>query len=724
VRVIGSDSKAKSRQAEWWEAWWQADYSWAGLANKFIGQNGDTVYGATNGAKTLQDYWRRDPEAVGSVFDDAQLRERGRLVKVDGIEFHVAHLPVEGKTGAPTWKAEPSNGSWQQLAELLHHYVVLAADSGFEASGAVAAPDGRAQFEGTVLRGAPHMPDAHGTPIRLNLKRAAVLGVWNMNNYPMAGSTSFYRAMFLDAASFDGVNFQANADFGSAIFCGPASFVGSHISGTDVFRNAIFGGHVSFVRVNATADFLDVTFDCDADFSAATLGKSSFERVKFIGAAVFLSSRFFGDITFGSAEFRGYADFRKTQFSAVPEFRNAHFASDVDFEDAAFSQSVSFDDAVFGGVVRFERAGFEGVSWFQSVEFASSTYFVGAEFKQRAAFNGSVWRRIAAFSRCRFGGPVELEAVMFHGETAFDGALFSDLVHLEGTSFLGEIRFHTAVFNQPAYFHDITWPAHAEHWHGMFRQTLFERQVSFTGSGFRAFAAFDGATLKGGIRMDEVRETGAKATFFSERENAIASVGRNFPSAGTRTASVDDRLRELERGSRVLKQVMIQAADGSRAQLLHQFELRARRRQSDVSPGERFFSALYAWTSDYGGSFVRPLVWLVGLVTVFAIVFFGVGFFRGHIGNQTGQIPISDAGLQAMDLAMLNVYRPLALYTMPVTAAPSDPKAADTLFNYLLRSDGTGVGTLIRNLASLESIFAIILVFLFGLALRRRFQVS
>jgi hypothetical protein len=722
--MIRSESKANSRETKWWEAWWEADYSWAGLANKFIGQNGDMVHGATHGEKTLQDYWRRDPVTGDLTSSDLQLRQRGLLIEVDRMEFHIAHLPPMGKTGSQTWKTDPTSGGWQQLEELLQTLVMMAVDSAFEPGGAATAQDGRSQFQGTILRRAPHFPDSHGTPLRLNFKQSAVLGSWKVDNYPVGPATSFRETLFLGDVSFDGAQFQGFTDFESVIFVGRASFAGAQILETVIFRDTIFQDHASFVEAHCRAGFSDVTFECDANFSAASL-YGAFTRVKFAAAIDFSSSKFIGkNRIFDTVEFLGAADFQNTTFHFASEFLRTQFCSDVVFRDVNFSQDIVFDDTVFGGISNFTRAIFSGLSSFQSVEFASSAQFVGAQFKQRASFNESTWKGIAAFSDCRFSGPVDFDAAEFHGETAFDGALFSDLVHFEGTHFLGEIRFHTAVFDKPAYFHDLTWPAQAEHWHGMFRQALFERQVSFTGSGFCAFAAFDGATFKGSIRMDEVRATDAKAIFFSERENAVASVGRSNPGSGRRAEMVDQRLRELERGCRVLKQIMAQAADSSRAQLLHQFELRARRRQTDISVGERIFSTLYAWTSDYGGSFVRPLAWLVGVVAGFAAIFFGVGFGRGHIGNQTGQIPVGDAALQAFDLAMLNVYRPLALYTMPVTAAPSDSKTADTLFNFLLRADETGTASLIRNLASLESILAIILVFLFGLALRRRFQVS
>jgi hypothetical protein len=86
----------EQRKNDWWDAWWAADYSWAGLAKHKIRDQG-----GLHGEKTLQDYWRRDPE-TGVVRHDAAMIAAGEVVEFDGRVIHITHLPPKLKGGAAT----------------------------------------------------------------------------------------------------------------------------------------------------------------------------------------------------------------------------------------------------------------------------------------------------------------------------------------------------------------------------------------------------------------------------------------------------------------------------------------------------------------------------------------------------------------------------------------------------------------------------------------------
>nr|MCU0946133.1 hypothetical protein [Rubritepida sp.] len=62
--------------AGWWEAWWAADFSWAGLAGKPLGSSDDDAPLGLRGETNLQAYWRRDP-LTGLTRDDAEMRAAG-----------------------------------------------------------------------------------------------------------------------------------------------------------------------------------------------------------------------------------------------------------------------------------------------------------------------------------------------------------------------------------------------------------------------------------------------------------------------------------------------------------------------------------------------------------------------------------------------------------------------------------------------------------------------
>lgn len=154
-----ADAKTREQlEQEWWDSWWAEDFSWAGLANKPVGKNGDTVHGGLHGEQSLQEYWRRDP-ASGAVRDDTAMQVAGELVDCDGMLFHMAHLPPKTKTGAPTWKADLKHENWARLEAPIIPRLSAIADTKINAGGAFEGPDGRTQLAGCVLRGAiSHKP--------------------------------------------------------------------------------------------------------------------------------------------------------------------------------------------------------------------------------------------------------------------------------------------------------------------------------------------------------------------------------------------------------------------------------------------------------------------------------------------------------------------------------------------------------------------------------------
>ncbi|MFZ4121653.1 MAG: hypothetical protein ACOYKM_08315 [Caulobacterales bacterium] len=141
-------------------------------------------------------------------------------------------------------------------------------------------------------------------------------------------------------------------------------------------------------------------------------------------------------------------------------------------------------------------------------------------------------------------------------------------------------------------------------------------------------------------------------------------------------------------------------------QAQHRFELQARRKQRSLPPGEALFSDLYATASDYGASMLRPFIAL-GLV----IFLFGVIYAVMH--NPFGVIPTLSQVESAMTFSASRVF-PFGTY---------EDVSKDWITAFENTSGGLATFGL-RVLATVQSVFAILLSFLFGLAVRRRFQIS
>lgn len=437
-----------------------------------------------------------------------------------------------------------------------------------------------------------------------------------------------------------------------------------------------------------------------------------------------------------SAEFPGYARFANAVFEKGAFFERAVFAHGADFKGVLFAETALFNEVSFGGTVSFEGVNFISAALFQHTHFALEANFEEATFGNEAMFSDARFLHRATFLRAKFVGAAVIDAVFdadahfhsarFSGVAHFNKASFSKRAVFNGCSFDGPLSFSDTTFEFGASFVGLSWPEDSGCWHSAFDGAKFVGRVSFEGAGFRCLAAFNGATFEGGLVLDAVEEKAAKSRFRMERTAAVsASVedGEVFLGGEKRDATRKEvaahvrkmrevRLHELECGCRVLKEVFHKAADRSREQMLYQFESQARRAQRGLPAGEALFSDLYAFTSDYGASMVRPFVSLGILLLAFAATFFGFAEIRG-LGSGN---PIADAW-QAFDFSLTNVFRPLS-------ALSSEAAVHGSLAERLLTQAGYGWTTGVRALAILQSILAIVLAFLFALAVRRRFQIS
>ncbi len=633
-------------QAKWWNGWWAQDFSWAGLADKPVGQGVITIHGGRHGEQDLQAYWRRDPVS-GTLRDEAMLEAAGELLRApDGKFWHLAHVPLNWRDGSPA-KAGWDADRVAMLGGLVAARVAAGCATTVGKLGHERGPDGRAQLAGAVLLAPPPHPPATDSALHV-VADWAWLPAWHARG----------------------------ASFGPGFLC----------------RNVFFSEY---------ARFDGATFSGDANFDSAT----------FSGYARFVSATFSGDASFDGAIFSGYARFNSATFSGYASFDSATFSGYAIFVSATFSGYARFDIATFSGIARFDGATFSRNTRFQNGEFAATASFQSAKFLPAAA--SSRWRNGVSFRGRRF-----------NAEAKFDRATFSVAMD-----------FSAAVFARLTSFAHIIWPDDARHWHRAFDQAVFEDVVSFQGAGFRCFAAFDGATFEGGLQLDEMEETAAAARFTRELRAAIdlpaeetgpgaASapaplrggwpgfqdiVQRDIALAETEAArerAAQIRLKQLERGCRVLKQAMDKASDKTREQMFFASELIARRKQTATPPWERAFSWLYEKTADYGRSIARPLVALLASIPVFALLYWGIS--GGLSGNWAWP-----AFWEAMNFSARRV--------LPFGAW----EATEAQLPKLLLGDGNTLFTVVmRALATLQSIFALAMAFLAGLALRRRFQIT
>ncbi|MCH8489720.1 MAG: pentapeptide repeat-containing protein [Oceanicaulis sp.] len=344
------------------------DYSWDGLKDHVI-------EGHPSGARTLQDYWRLDPDG-GAELDDNDLWKRGLIRTVGGVQWHLVHLPA-----TDPWKAKSSGATRSIIAGEIGRR--LAASVTGQINGCVL-------LDGAVLEAAQCLSGgggAGGLP-RLSLKDARFIGAVDFAGWRFGEGTSFKRAEFQGDASFAHAAFHGHVDFSGARFAGKADFGKSHFcksaSFDDVefeawnffegaqfvqgasFEDALFHEYALFKKAvfHQRASFRYATFFKKADFHLAKfLGWASFERTEFFGVAAFLEATFDAKFSFQRALFKHLCEFSDLKVKDKKEacwrsaFDGAEISTLFNLERGPFRIISAFDGAIISGWIRFPIEG-------------------------------------------------------------------------------------------------------------------------------------------------------------------------------------------------------------------------------------------------------------------------------------------------------------------------------------------------------------------------------
>lgn len=329
----------------------------------------------------------------------------------------------------------------------------------------------------------------------------------------------------------------------------------------------------------------------------------------------------------------------------------------------------------FGPGTRFDRAIFTGDASFYSATFTGDAMFVGATFTGYASFDSAKFQASGFFRQAKF--EVEADGVRKSGQMSFAKAVFAGPVDFESAVFAAKPADHSAAF-LGARFADL---------------------ASFRGCGDHWMAALDEAEIKGRILIDERDEADSLRDF----DMVVLPGARD---GGDNPATQESLLKELEGGCRTIKVAMGAARNEIMEQRYYRFQLLARREQAGVPRSKRLVSHLFGWAADYGLSLTRPLAGLGILLMVFIIIH---AFFWHATGSFDG------AGLiKSIEMAASRMF-PFGAFEF-ISKNWFDELACRGAYPYTL--------LFARLFASLQSLIALLLIFLFGLAVRRRFKVG
>lgn len=681
---------------DWWSIWSQEDYSWDGLAGKtWDGWAWDLALmqafpqgDATEGCipATLQHQWWSHRDAL---FIDPH----------DGRAYTVAHLPLTWSDGSPSPKTGDHRGEVDDGITVAVRDLLAASKAGIvDLSGVVFAE--RASIVVPGERNA-----------RLRMKRVYTAGTLSLRDENGEG-------VRLGELDIESSWLKKDLDIEGAIIEGGMRLIthwGSEIGGDLQCQGLQLGGRLrGRFGVKRRALFDDAVFEQAAIFEDCLFFSwASFENARFRGPAQFARA-IIGDARFGGATFERFAEFPSAAFLRTADFGNAAFAGSAVFSKAAFGQGADFTGAGFGSDLHLHGARFEGAALF-SGRAALATDRNPQAIVLRPSSDAEGWTGavaaedlLAAFARRSFQ-MIDASDAVFVRDADFSNRDVLQPSSFAGARFLGDARFHGSRLHQRVNFHDSRFealdyeaqPPRAHLVGGRWPDVALAAAEAIRRVESKApLRAFQDRPEQFTIALDQIRDEVAAA-----RRKALDDV--LTPDGDRQT---DARLEALEASFRTLKLAM----EDTRARLsesrFFKMELRARRRRKDPEvPGwERFASIAYGMTADYGDSIARPVVFFAATGLAFALAYWGLAALEA--GSAPSWSNLGDA--LRYSLSRMTPFG--ALQEQGRWAWLGGWQDEGSLFSW------AGV---IRITATVQSALALVLTFLFALAVRRRFQI-
>lgn len=361
-------------------------------------------------------------------------------------------------------------------------------------------------------------------------------------------------------------------------------------------------------------------FISSVDFrNAKFYGNINLKNVQFPVSTKFSCAQFYGHANFSNAKLSIFTHFSETQFLGYADFSDTQFSGHTDFSNSKFSRDANLLSTRFSRSADFRNVQFSMVANFTNAQFSKKANFTKATFKQKLFFQAS---DIRTKEEKDIGSPY-LKEIIFERATFGGTADFSNRIFTEHTS------FREATFREAPIFHNAELHQDTDFGRTVFDKSCFKNE--------RASEHF--RTLK--LAMESKRARREEMMFYAYEQRSLRHENRQ----------------------------------------IHK-KLRPHHTTYWRLSAEIIFSLLYQWVSDYGRSYIRALVWLVGVYLAFAGLYWGTD--------------VSMA--QAMELSVLQFVRPFYIWSDTTCSLST------------------------KWVATLETVLGLVIFYLFLQAIQRQFK--
>jgi len=267
------------------------------------------------------------------------------------------------------------------------------------------------------------------------------------------------------------------------------------------------------------------------------------------------------------------------------------FMYPVDFSKAVFSNFANFEDAKFHDAVGFQWTKFY-YSHFQDAIFYKTAYFNSTEYSEWCSFHNATFHDYSEFASAKFASNVNFN------KAKFSDVLFSDAKFFDRTEAF-DIGFSDVEFNGYADFENAEFSYKVNFRRTKFKYSCnflcakFHRNVNFENASFDCVGHFEKAIFNympsfRGCSIENTRLEFSDERHFSNR------------------IKIDQDEEEIVKNISYLKRLSEQHGQLDQALEFNAMELEAK--------PFNLITWFYKTLSNYGRSFVRPLMWYIGLI--------------------------------------------------------------------------------------------------------------
>lgn len=386
-------------------------------------------------------------------------------------------------------------------------------------------------------------------------------------------------------------------------------------------------------------------------------------------------------------------------------FSNLAVAGRTSLSSLLAEDELSCSSSVFSGVADFSGASFPG-----TVDCSHTVFLEGLNLRAGRARNRTPSDDGQTLGRANF------QATIFKKNNLgicadFDRRLTRDSATFEGALFYGLAQFYECTLHEDVSFREADF-------------VIAEAAPTFGSrfaEGLSAISHYR-AQLSNPQGVGSTRSRIPKAWLSAltlARPSSLVDLYSVYMAAVRARRSVrNQQMERYERSYGALKQKAADIGNTKYERFFHTLELRARRRRRgdrDAPFLDNLASGVYDMASEYGQSIGRPIIIL--FVVLFPI-FSGLYFLFAGVWSM-------DAAGEALTFSARQIVKPFSVWGREFSEG-AIPGSSSNWIGLLIGGDEASSfrALAVRLIASVESIAAIMLIFLTGLAVKRSFSVS